>query len=111
MLAIGFWMAYGGHWPPVPTFIGLFVVILFGCEELPKTLAVRHPEEWALRVARPLLLLEKLALPLRIAAQKINGLLLAGLPKLIKPQTVLSDEEYQELLELAFQQGTLGQSE
>jgi CBS domain containing-hemolysin-like protein len=111
MLAIAFWMAYGGHWPPVITFVGLFAMILFGCEVLPKTLAVRHSEAWALRVARPLLFLEKFALPLRVAAQKINALLLAALPKIVKPQAVLSDEEYQELLELAYQQGTLGQSE
>ena len=112
MLAIGFGMALRSHWPIVYTVIGLFVLILFGCEVLPKTLAVRSPEDWSLRVARPLLLLEKLALPLRLAAQKINGLLLsAAVAKLTKPQTVVADEEYQELLELAYQQGTLGQSE
>jgi CBS domain containing-hemolysin-like protein len=112
MLAIGFWMALRTHWPIVYTVIGLFVLILFGCEVLPKTLAVRNPENWSLRVARPLLLLEKLALPLRLAAQKINGLLLsAAVAKVARPQTALADEEYQELLELAYQQGTLGQSE
>jgi putative hemolysin len=111
MLAIGFWMALRTHWPIVYTVVGLFVLILFGCEVLPKTLAVRSPEDWALRVARPLLFLEKLALPLRLAAQKINGLLLSVAARFVKPGTVLADEEYQELLELAFQQGTLGQSE
>jgi magnesium and cobalt exporter, CNNM family len=111
MLAIGFWMALRTGWPIVYTAIGLFVLILFGCEVLPKTLAVRSPEQWALRVSQPLLFLEKLVLPLRLAAQKINGLLLSGLPTRVKPQAALADEEYQELLELAFQQGTLGQSE
>jgi CBS domain containing-hemolysin-like protein len=111
MLAIGFWMALRTRWPIVYTIIGLFVLILFGCEVLPKTLAVRSPEDWALRVSRPLLFLEKLVLPLRLAAQKINGLLLSGLPTRAKPQAALADEEYQELLELAYQQGTLGQSE
>ena len=62
MLAIGFWMALRTHWPVVYTILGLFVLILFGCEVLPKTLAVRSPEDWALRVSRPLLFLEKLAL-------------------------------------------------
>src|SRR5437870_1759938 len=57
MLAIGFWMALRTHWPIVYTVLGLFVLILFGCEVLPKTLAVRSPEEWALRVSRPLLFL------------------------------------------------------
>jgi len=111
ILAIGFLMALRSHWPLPYTILGLFIVILFGGEALPKTLAVRNPENWSLRVARPLLFLEKLALPLRLTAQKINGFLLAGLPKRIRPQAVLADEEYQELLELAYQQGTLGQSE
>lgn len=111
MLAIGFWMALRTHWPIVYTIVGLFVLILFGCEVLPKTLAVRSPEDWALRVARPLLFLEKLALPLRLTAQKINGLLLSAVPRLSKPHAAQADAEYQELLELAYQQGTLGQSE
>jgi len=111
MLAIGFWMALRTHWPVVDTIVGLFVLILFGCEVLPKTLAVRSPEDWALRVSRPLLVLEKLALPLRLTAQKLNGLLLSGLPARIRPTTAVADEEYQELLELAYQQGTLGRSE
>jgi putative hemolysin len=111
MLAIGFWMALRTHWPVVDTIVGLFVLILFGCEVLPKTLAVRSPEDWALRVSGPLLVLEKLALPLRLTAQKLNGLILSGVPKRIRPTTAVADEEYQELLELAYQQGTLGQSE
>jgi putative hemolysin len=111
MLAIGFWTAYRAHWPIVFTVIGLFVLILFVCEVLPKTMAVRNAEAWALRVARPMLLLEKLVLPLRLTAQKLNNLLLSPIPKLIKPHTSMGDEEYQELLELAYQQGTLGQSE
>jgi putative hemolysin len=111
MLAVAFWLAFRAHWPLLATIIALLVVVLFLCEVLPKTLAVRRPEEWALRVARPLLFLEKLALLPRLAAQKINGLLLSGVPRLVRPQSTLTDEEYQELLELAYQQGTLGQSE
>ena len=111
MLAIVFWMAFRGHWPLTASILGLFAFILFVCEVLPKTMAVRRPEEWTLRVARPLLFLEKLALPLRLTAQQINGALLSGVPKLVGPQPVWRDEEYQELLELAYQQGTLGQSE
>src|SRR3569832_552769 len=111
MLAIGFWMALRSHWPLVDTIVGLFVLILFGCEVLPKTLAVRSPEDWALRVSGPLLVLEKLALPLRLSAQKLNGLLLSGLPNRVRPIAAVADEEYQDLLDLAYQQGTLGQSE
>lgn len=111
MLAFGFWMALRAHWPIAYTVLGVFVLNLFGCEVLPKTLAVRNPESWSLRVARPLLFLEKLALPLRLAAQKLNGLLLSPVSRTVKPPALQSDEEYQEMLELAYQQGTLGQSE
>src|SRR4051812_48747697 len=54
MLALGFWMALRTHWPVADTMLALFVLILFGCEVLPKTLAVRSPEDWSLRVSRPL---------------------------------------------------------
>jgi CBS domain containing-hemolysin-like protein len=111
MLAIVFWMAFRGHWPLATSILSLLATILFICEVLPKTMAVRRPEEWALRVAQTLLFLEKLALPLRLTAQQINGALLSGAPKFVRPQPVSRDEEYQELLELAYQQGTLGQSE
>src|SRR6059058_2931819 len=61
MLAVALWMAFHGHWPLAATVAGLLLLTLIGCEVLPKTMAVRKPELWALRVARPLLLLETLA--------------------------------------------------
>jgi putative hemolysin len=111
MLATAFWMALRGHWQFLPTIFGLLALILFGCEVLPKTLAVRQPEQWSLRVAHPLLFLEKFGLLLRRGAQQINSAILKLIPKPVHPRTLLSDEEYQELLELAYQQGTLAQSE
>src|ERR1051326_1933336 len=112
MLATALWMALNGRWYLTLTIVLLFVLILIGCEVLPKTLAVRQPELWALRVARPLLLLQVLAKPLRWIAQHINNALLKALiPKTIRPHTALTDADYQELLELAFQQGALAQSE
>lgn len=111
MLTIGFWMALRTHSLFIPIILGLLVLNLFGCEVLPKTLAVRRPEGWALRVARPLLFLETFALWPRLAAQKINALLLSVVPMSARPQPALNDEEYQELLEVAYQQGTLALSE
>lgn len=112
MLATGFWMALRGYWYVAPTVFGLFSLILFIGEVLPKTLAVRQPEFWALRVARPLLLLEKFGLVLCRVAQKINDAILASaIAKAVKPPPTLANDEYQELLELAFQQGTLAKSE
>jgi putative hemolysin len=86
---------------------GLIIVILVGCEVLPKTLAVRAPEIWALRLARPMLWLHNLARPVQRFAQALNGLLLKGLSRTVKPQTTATEEDYRELLELAAQQGTL----
>jgi len=112
MLAVALWMALHGHWPLAATIAGLLLLTLIGCEVLPKTMAVRKPELWALRVARPLLLLETLALPLRRIAQRINAAILKALiPNSLTPQSALTDADYQELLELAYQQGTLAQSE
>src|SRR5436190_10603026 len=52
------------------------------------------------------------ALPLRHIAQKVNSAILKSvIPKNFRPQTALTDADYQELLELAFQQGALAQSE
>jgi CBS domain containing-hemolysin-like protein len=112
MQATAFWMALRGSWPFFVTIVVLFFLILFVGEVMPKTLAVRRPEFWALRVARPLLFLEKFGLVLCRIAQKINTAILAALtPQSVKPQPTLSNDEYQELLELAYQQGTLAQSE
>lgn len=112
MLAVALGMALTGRWPFWWTVAGLLAVTLFGCEVLPKTLAVRRPEAWALRVAAPLLFFQKLTLPLRWLAQKSNEFLLrVAVPKSIQPQTALTDADYQELLELATQQGALAQGE
>jgi CBS domain containing-hemolysin-like protein len=73
---------------------------------------VRRPEKWALRVAQPLLLMQKISSPLRTIAQKLNsGILKATIPESLKPQTTLTEADYQELVEMAYQQGSLGQSE
>ncbi len=112
MLAIALWMALDGSWLTAPTVAGLLVLILIGGEVLPKTLAVRQPEQWSLRVAPSLLLFEKLALPLRWLAQKLNeAILKLTVPRSVKPQSALTDADYQELLELATQQGALAEAE
>lgn len=94
------------------TVAGLLVLILIGCEVLPKTMAVRKPERWSLRVARPLLVVQTFTMPLRRVAQTINTALLKRfVPGSVQPHSSLTDADYQELLEMAYQQGALGQSE
>lgn len=112
MLATGLWMALHGRWPLGVTILGLLLLILIGCEVLPKTMAVRHAEKWALRVAGPLRLFERFSAPLRKVAQQLNaGILRVAVPRSFLSQSALTDADYQELLELGYQRGTLGESE
>lgn len=112
IVAIALVSAPWEHWLLFILLPSLLVLLVVGCEVVPKTLAVRSPERWALRVARPMLLLQNLSKPIRGVAQKLDGAILrAFVPKSLKPQMAMSDEEYQELLELAYQQGTLARGE
>jgi putative hemolysin len=112
ILSTGLWMALQGRWSLAATLIVVFVVTLICCEVVPKTLAVRHPEKWALRVAYPMSLLEKITLPLRKVAQVLNtGLLRRTVALAVQPQTTLTEGDYQELIEMAYNQGTLAESE
>ena len=112
MIGVALEMAIEGHWPLVTTLGGLFALTLIVCEVLPKTLAVRHAELWSLRVARPLALTVRISLPFCRVAQKINTWILdTVIPASVRPHFTLTDADYQELLEMAYQQGTLARSE
>jgi CBS domain containing-hemolysin-like protein len=111
LIAIVFWAAVSQQWSTGLTLlaaVGLLLLILVGCELVPKTLAVRAPERWAVHVARPMNLLQQLSRPLRAIAQGLNtAILRAVVPASVKAQPGPSEGEYQELLELACQQGTI----
>ena len=114
MLAMALRMVFNAHWTLALTMLALLVLTLLGCEVLPKTLAVRRPERWALRGAWLMLVFEKITAPLHRVAQQLDAAIL----KIITPQTAppqgggaLTDAEYQELLEMAWRQGTLEESE
>lgn len=112
MLAVALGMALAGRWPLLTTLAALLTLILIGGEVVPKTLAVRRPDQWALRVAPGLLVFERVALPLCWLAQRLDGAVLRWVvPASVKPQSALTDAEYEELLELAAQQGALGAGE
>ena len=75
----------------------LFLVILLFCEVAPKTLAVRAPEYWALRVAKPAGWFLSAINPVLNLTQKLTDLLVRLIiPKSVKPQPALTDEEYAE---------------
>ncbi len=113
ILAISLSVTPWDWWSLATELPALLVLILVGCEVIPKTLAVRSPEPWAARVAVPMHFLLSVTRPLREVAQRIDTAIITALvPKSWKSRgPVLSDEEYQELLELAYQQGTLARSE
>jgi CBS domain containing-hemolysin-like protein len=99
-------------WPLWPTLAGLLFLVLIVGELIPKTLAVRNAEQWSLRLAGVLTLVQALTRPLRWVAQTLNSAILkAAVPKTFKPQSAVTDQDYAELVELAFQQGTLAASE
>ncbi len=111
IVTLALWPALNGHvsfWLVLPL---TAVFILLGCEVLPKTLAVRAPEAWALRVARPVLLLWESTGWLQRVFQRFNRWLLERLVRLRGLPAAPGDEEYLELVELAFQQGTLARAE
>ena len=112
IVALGLSQALGGAWPFAPATAVLLVLVLGVCEVWPKTLAVREPKRWALRVAGPMFHLQRAARPLQQLVEWMNTLLLKGvLRQALKPIAVRAEEEYHELLELAFQQGALAEGE
>jgi putative hemolysin len=111
IVAVALLLALPRDWPLRVVLAALLVLILFGAEVAPKTLAVRAPELWALRVARLMLLLQRISRPLRRVAQSLTNLSLRAFPNPPTPAAGLSDAEYQELLEMAYQQGALAAGE
>jgi putative hemolysin len=111
IVAIGLLLALRRGWPLPVVWAALLAVILFGGEVAPKALAVRAPELWAMRVARFMFFLQKFSRPLRRVAQNLTNLSLRAFPNPPVPAAGLSDAEYQELLEMAYQQGALAAGE
>ncbi len=110
IVALALWPALRGMWAPGLSVIGAFAVTLVGCEIIPKALALRAPEKWALRIVRPMALLQGATGWLQRAIQRINDWVVRTmLPQAARLQT--SNEEYRELLELAYEHGTLARSE
>ena len=112
IVALVLWPVLLGQWPVELTLPAVAIFILVGCEILPKTLAVRAPELWSRQVARPIFWLRETTGWLQQLFQKFNeGLLCLLVRGAVRPQSLLAEEEYQELVELAFQQGALAKSE
>ncbi len=112
IVMVALWLAVRRQWQGPAVLGGLLLLILFGAEVAPKTLAVRAPELWALRVARLMAFLQRTSRPLRRVAQWVTNLSLRAVaPEPANARSGLSDAEYQELLEMAYQQGALAAGE
>ncbi len=111
ILAVALRMVLNHHWGFGLTLLALVVLVLLIGEVLPKTLAVRQPERWAVRVAWPLLAFRRVTKPFYRAAQWTNAAILKQAAASATPPSAVTEAEYQELLELAAQQGTLDESE
>jgi CBS domain containing-hemolysin-like protein len=110
VIAAALWMVYDLQRPFFLTMGALVALVLIGCEVFPKTLAVRNPEQWALRTGWLLNTFQECTRPLYRVAQWLDSLTLKNISR--RPRvTALPEAEYQELVEMAFQQGTLGESE
>lgn len=110
IVALALWPALRGNWAAGWSVVGALALILIGGEVLPKALALRAPERWALRVAGPMALLQGATGWFQRLLERFHQWMLhVVLPKSVRPPT--SHEEYQELLELAYQQGALRKSE
>lgn len=111
MLAVALRMVFNAQWALALTMISLMALVLIGCEVFPKTLAVRGAERWAVRVAWLLFIFEKISKPLHRVAQGMNTTILGNAARPSAASAKLTDAEYQELLEMALQQGTLAETE
>ncbi len=111
MLAVALRMVFNAHWALALTMISLSALVLLGCEVFPKTLAVRQPERWAVRVAWLMFIFEKVSKPLHRVAQWLNSAILRKAAQSSAMPAKLTDAEYQELLDMALQQGTLAETE
>ena len=111
IVGVVLWAALHGEWPVDAVMFALLWLVLFGGEVAPKTLAVRAPELWSRRVARPMFILQNASAPFRRVAQYLTNATLGVVPIKVAGPVGLSDAEYQELLETAFQQGALAAGE
>ncbi len=111
ILAAALRVVFDARWGFGLTLLALAAAVLIVGEVLPKTLAVRAPERWALRVAWPMLVIRRVSKPFYRAAQWTNAAILKQAAAAAAPPAAVTEAEYQELLELAWQQGTLEESE
>lgn len=112
LVMVAVWLMVDRSLPAGWTVLATVLLILLGGEVLPKTLALRAPEFWAPRTVVLLEALMALSRPVRRLARNLNTRILRRVaPAAVAAPAEVSDEEYAELLDLAYQEGMLGESE
>lgn len=108
LIGIAVWAVAGSSLHQALFIPALFLFILIGCEAIPKTLGVRAPEFWSMRVAPAMRLVIAITRPFRQIAQRANLAVLGRfVPKSVERHSEISEQEYPDLLEIARQQGAL----
>lgn len=112
MAGVAVLMVIRSDWPLVTTLISVSFFLLVGCELIPKTIAIRSAELWTTRLLPLTLAIQPVLRPIQRIAQSTNERLLARLiPSSMTPNTKVTEEDYQELLELGTQSGALDNAE
>jgi putative hemolysin len=111
MLAVALRLSFDTRWALALIVIAIAILVLLVCEVFPKTLAVRRPDRWALRVVWPLFIFQKISKPLYRVAQWLIAAMLKKAAQQSASSSKLTDAEYHELLEMAFHQGALAETE
>lgn len=97
---------------PIITILGVLFWVLIVCEIFPKTIAVRSPLKWSLQVAGFISNVIKFSKPIHKLTERVKGISEKVLSGYFHYSShILTDVEYREMIEIAFQQGAVGYSE
>ncbi|MGC8886758.1 MAG: hemolysin family protein [Verrucomicrobiia bacterium] len=97
---------------PAATLSAALFWVLIVCEIFPKTIAVRSPQKWSLRVSRFISTIMTISKPFHAITNDIKKLLVKILSPIYQPSSYrFTDAEYREMVEIAFQHGAVGLSE
>ena len=91
----------------------LLVIIFFSCVVFSKILVFKYNDTLKTRFAKPVFAILWLAKPLGVMSEFIcEKIILSLIPtKKLEPDEVTSDEEFSELIDMAYQQGVIERSE
>ncbi|HTI72618.1 MAG TPA: hemolysin family protein [Candidatus Limnocylindria bacterium] len=105
-------LAAEAGWATALWLLAAVLGLIFVCEVMPKALAVRSPETWAVRISPLLARMVNWSAPVRRLAQRIvDDILTKVTPSKVKPLPGVSSDEYADLIESAHQQGALAAQE